>query len=170
MRKFALAPMSFALGVLTWMCFAVPLSLIYLAAVTSEEPARTAVLGTFAFVVVVYASVYFVFRPTRFEVDEANGLRIVWPVRARRIAKANVVEARRVSSAAFRTEYGYGMRIGAGGLWGGFGLLKTKSATFSMWISRTDDFVIVRLKDGRPLLLTPEEPAAFVEAVQRLVS
>ena len=169
MRKFALAPMSFALRALTWMCFAVPVSLLYLAAVITDEPARSAVLGTFVFVALVYASVYFVFRPTRFEVDDASGLRIVWPTRSRRIAKANIAEARRLSSAAFRNEYGYGMRIGAGGLWGGFGLLKTKSATFSMWISRTDDFVIVRLNDGRPLLLTPEEPAAFVEAVQRLV-
>jgi hypothetical protein len=169
MRTFALAPMTFALRALTWACFAVPASLLYLAAVTSEEPARTAILATCAFVALVYGSVYFVFRPTRFEVDDA-ALRIVWPVRARRIAKASITEARRLSSAAFRKEYGYGMRIGAGGLWGGFGLLRTKRATFSMWISRTDDFVIVRLNDGRPLLLTPEEPVAFVEAVQRLVS
>ncbi|MDB4997849.1 MAG: hypothetical protein JWM74_5281 [Myxococcaceae bacterium] len=161
--------MSFALGALTWMCFAVPVSLLYLAAVTTEEPARAAVVTTFAFVSLVYASVYFVFRPTRFEVDD-TGLRILWPIRARRVARTNIAEARRLSSAAFRKEYGYGLRIGAGGLWGGFGLLRTKRATFSMWVSRTDDFVIVRLNDGRPLLLTPEEPAAFVEAVQRLVS
>jgi hypothetical protein len=73
-----------------------------------------------------------------------------------------VTSARTITAQEFRREYGYGMRIGAGGLWGGFGLLKTGKTTFSMWISRTDRFVIVELKDARPLLITPEDPERFV--------
>jgi hypothetical protein len=56
--------------------------------------------------------------------------------------------------------------VGAGGLWGGFGLLKTERETFSMWISRTDRFVIVRLRNARPLLVTPDDPDRFVEDVK----
>jgi hypothetical protein len=57
------------------------------------------------------------------------------------------------------------MRIGAGGLWGGFGLLKTERETFSMWISRTDELVIVRLRGARSLLVTPEDPRRFVASL-----
>ncbi|MCU0242247.1 MAG: PH domain-containing protein, partial [Vicinamibacteria bacterium] len=59
------------------------------------------------------------------------------------------------------------MRIGAGGLWGGFGLLKTSRVTFSMWLSRTDRFVLVSLRDTRPLLITPENPERFIAALRR---
>ena len=37
--------------------------------------------------------------------------------------------------------------------------------TYSMWISRADPLVIVRLRRGRPLLLTPERPDEFADAV-----
>jgi hypothetical protein len=70
-----------------------------------------------------------------------------------------------VSGADFRAEYGLSIRIGAGRLWGGFGLLKTRRTTFSMWILRTDRLVIVELRGARPLLLTPETPERFVAAL-----
>jgi len=163
MRRFALAPMTTGLHVLTWVCFVVPLAQLY-GAVVSPPPVRAVLGASSLFVALIYASVWFVFRPTRFEVD-GDGLRIVWPIRWRLVAAANIAEARVVSSRDFRREYGNGMRIGAGGLWGGFGLLKTGRETFSMWISRTDAFVIVRLRDGRPLLLTPEDPDRFVDSL-----
>jgi hypothetical protein len=53
---------------------------------------------------------------------------------------------------------------------GGFGLLKTARETFSMWISRTDEFVIVRLRGERPLLVTPTNPARFVDVLTRGVA
>ena len=68
----------------------------------------------------------------------------------------------------FRRQYGFGMRVGAGGLWGGFGLLKTGRETFSMWISRTDAFVLVRLRGARTLLITPDRPREFLEALGEL--
>ena len=34
-----------------------------------------------------------------------------------------------------------------------------------MYISRTDQFVWIERKNGRPWLITPEEPDAFVRAV-----
>ena len=114
-----------------------------------------------ALVLASHATVWCFFRPTRFEVDGAS-LRIVWPLRSRTIARADVLAARIVTRAAFRAEYGYGIRIGASGLWGRFGLLKTWRTTFSMWISRTDRLVIVELRGARPLLVTPETPERFV--------
>jgi hypothetical protein len=57
------------------------------------------------------------------------------------------------------------MRVGAGGLWGAFGLLKTRRETFSMWISRTDRWVLVTLKGDRPLLITPDRAEEFVAQI-----
>jgi hypothetical protein len=160
---FRLAPMSPGLRVLTWALMLLPCA--FALATVVSPPVGRAVLGTTtALVVLSYALVGLAFRPTRFEVDDA-ALRIVWPVRSREIPRADVEAARRVDAAAFRAEFGLGARVGAGGLWGGFGLLKTRSTTFSMWISRTDAFVIVRLRGARPLLLTPDDPDGFVRAL-----
>lgn len=118
--------------------------------------------ASFGAVVLVYASVWFVWRPICFHVA-ADTLRIEWPIRVRDIPRSAVRSARTLTAKEFRREYGYGMRIGAGGLWGGFGLLKTQRGTFSMWISRFDRLVIVELDGARPLLISPEDPEEFAE-------
>ena len=158
---FHLAPMTRELRVVTWLLFAMPAIMLY-GALSAPFLIGAALFATTAFVALVYAGVWFGFRPSRFELD-AHALRIVWPLRSRVIERADIESARIVTSTEFRNEYGYGMRIGAGGLWGGFGLLKTSRETFSMWISRTDRFVIVQLRGARPLLLTPTLPERFVD-------
>lgn len=166
MRSFALAPMSTGLRVLTWICFLIP-AIELAGALATPAPVRTLLFGVFVFIALVYASVWFAWRPLRFEVD-GEGLRIVWPIRWRLVPVGALIDARLITSAEFRSEFGWGMRVGAGGLWGGFGWLKTRSVTFSMWVSRTDRFVIVRLADDKPLLLTPDHPEGFVEAIDRV--
>ncbi len=166
MDTFRLAPMSLALRVATWVLFLLPL-MFAVAAFSTPHPVAEVLWGSTGFIALVYASVWFGWRPSRFTLDE-HALRIVWPLRSRTIPRARVRDARIMSGPEFRREFGYGVRIGAGGLWGGFGLLKTARETFSMWISRMDAFVIVRLGDGeRPLLITPEEPERFVAALKR---
>jgi len=159
--------MNTVLRVATWICLFLPLLLLQ-GALVGPPIVRVILLCTFGFVVLIYASVWFVFRPTRFEVD-TFGLRIVWPTRLRLVPAAAILDARVMSSAEFRRAYGWGIRIGAGGLWGGFGLLKTAKETFSMWISRTDVMVVVRVRDAKPLLITPEQPRRFVESIRQLV-
>jgi hypothetical protein len=159
---FHLAPMTLNLRIATWLLFLLPLGMLYAAVSVPLLPVAYVLVGTTAFMFLIYASVWFVFRPSRFTID-AQHLRIDWPIRSRVIERADIEGAQIVTSEEFRREYGYGMRIGAGGLWGGFGLLKTGRETFSMWISRTDRFVIVKLKGARPLLLTPTLAERFVE-------
>jgi hypothetical protein len=156
--------MSPALRVLTWCLLGLPFA-FFAMALAAPRLVDAVMHGSTVFIVIVYASVWFAFRPTRFEVD-AKTLRIVWPVRSREIDRDAIVDARIVTASDFRREYGYGMRVGAGGLWGGFGLLKTGRETFSMWISRTDGFVVVRLREGRPLLMTPADPDGFVRMLK----
>lgn len=160
--------MSLSLRIMTWVVMIIPISFVVVT-LKVPSPLRWVMGGTTVFLFLTYASVWFFWRPTRFELGE-GGLKIIWPVRARFIPLHAIAGAREVSGREFRREYGYGMRIGAGGLWGGFGLLKTAKTTFSMWISRTDDLVIVTLREGRPLLITPEHPRQLVEAIERTLA
>lgn len=161
---FHLAPMTADLRIATWLLWALALGMGCVALATPFFVGAF-LFATAAFMVLTYASVWLGFRPSRF-VIEPEALTIEWPLRSRVIRRADIERARIVSAADFRREYGYGMRIGAGGLWGGFGLLKTGAETFSMWISRTDRYVIVTLRNDRPLLLTPTLPERFVELLE----
>ena len=71
-----------------------------------------------------------------------------------------------LSREAFRREFGWGVRIGAGGLWGGFGWLYTSKGLVGLYVSRTDRVVLVRRRAGRPLLVTPEDDERFVAALR----
>lgn len=163
-RVFPLAPMSPLLRAFTWAMFLVPLVFFGIEALVSPYVVAVFVAVALPVMALVYGSVWLVWRPTSFEVDGAS-LRICWPIRSRTIDRTTIRDVRFVSGAEFRREYGWGLRIGAGGLWGGFGLLKTRRETFSMWISRLDGFVLVRLRGARTLLLTPASPEELVRAL-----
>jgi hypothetical protein len=47
---------------------------------------------------------------------------------------------------AFRRELRLGVRIGAGGLWGGFSWLCHRGRALDLYVSRTDRLVLVRLE------------------------
>jgi len=114
------------------------------------------------------ALTWLAFRPTRFMVDEA-GLRIEWPIRMRSIPRSAIAGARLVKAGDFRRAHKLDVRIGVGGLWGTFGLLRGPRETFSTWVSRSDRWVVVRLTgSARPLLLTPAHPERFVAAIGAL--
>ena len=105
-------------------------------------------------------------RPTRFELTPGE-LRLVWPIRRRSIPRSRIAGARRISSAELRREFGFCARVGAGGLWGGFGWLWTSRAgLLDLYVSRLDGWVLVeRPAPDRPLLITPEDPDAFLAAL-----
>ncbi|HEY7142119.1 MAG TPA: PH domain-containing protein [Methylomirabilota bacterium] len=156
--------MSTDIRVLTGIALALPLVLA-VGGGLGRGPARGILLGVTALVLVLYASVWLLWRPTAFEVDAA-GLRILWPLRARGIPAREIGETVVLSREAFRREFGWGMRIGAGGLWGGFGWLYTSKGLLGLYVSRTDRVVLVRLRTGRPLLVTPEGDDRFVAALR----
>lgn len=56
------------------------------------------------------------------------------------------------------------MRIGAGGLWGGFGWLWTsRKGMVEFYVSRTDGFVLITRPNHLDILITPSTPEAFLE-------
>ncbi|THJ21640.1 MAG: hypothetical protein CAF45_012250 [Nitrospira sp. CG24E] len=117
------------------------------------------------FVVAIYAWVWFRFRPSKFVVHQ-RVLEVVWPLKRCEISRQDISNVRLIDGQELQNEIGWGMRVGAGGLWGGFGWLWTKRrGIVQMYISRTDCFVWIERADGRPWLVTPEQPEAFVRAL-----
>jgi hypothetical protein len=144
-------------GLVTKSLFAAPVAL---------GMAQPVLFGVAAFLALLYVAVWLWFRPLRFVVAP-DGLRIVWPLRWSHVAMGEIVEIQRLGAAEFRQEFGLGVRVGVGGLWGAFGLLVTGKETLVMYVSRADDLVLVRRASGRALLLTPADPARFVAALER---
>jgi hypothetical protein len=111
------------------------------------------------------AWVWLRFGPSRFSV-QGSGIEVIWPLKCRHIPRESIVSARVIDRQELKREIGSGMRVGAGGIWGGFGWLWTKRrGVVQMYISRTDGFVWIERAGGRPWLLTPEEPEEFVRAL-----
>ena len=164
--SFPLAPMSPLVRTLTTIIYAITALL-----------AAGAILGTapmfipLALVLLLYAWIWLRFRPTRFSVD-AQRLAIDWPLRRVELPRADIIAVRLVDRAQLKEAIGWGLRVGAGGLWGGFGRLWTKQrGLIHLYISRTDRFVWVERRHGKPWLITPDRPEEFVRLFdQRPVS
>lgn len=126
---------------------------------------KTLVMGPALLVVIIYAWVWLRFRPTAFVVRPA-ALDVIWPLKRREIRRDEISDVRLIDRQELRREAGWCMRVGAGGLWGGFGWLWTRRrGVVQMYISRTDGFVWIERIKGRPWLITPEDPEAFVHAL-----
>ena len=159
-KSFRLAPMSPLILVLTLVLLALPALFLAGAAL------RRGPLAVPGFVLVaIYGWVWLRFRPTHFVV-RAEGLEIVWPLKRRQLRRQNISDVRLIDRQELRAKTGWGVRIGAGGLWGGFGWLWTeRRGIVQMYISRTDGFVWIECADQRPWLITPEHPTAFARAL-----
>jgi hypothetical protein len=117
------------------------------------------------FLLALYAWVWLGFRPSRFAVHE-GGLQVIWPLKRLNIPREAISSARVIDRRELKREIGWGMRIGVGGLWGAFGWLWTRRrGVIRMYVTRTDHFVWIERADGRPWLLTPEDPEGFVHAL-----
>jgi hypothetical protein len=164
MTTFRLAPMTADMRVMTVVVLLVP-PVMLVASHSSPAPVHQGLLGVVGLMSLLYLSVWFAWRPSRFDIS-TRGLSIAWPIRSRQIAASDLGEIAVVGREDFRRDYGRGMRVGAGGLWGGFGLLVTSKETLAMYISRTDRFVIIKLRNARTLMITPEDPERFVAALR----
>jgi hypothetical protein len=161
-QVFELAPMSSLIRGLTLGLLALPF-VVLAAAWAAGTPAPAALVV--APLLLLYAAVWLWWRPTRFVLSE-HGLEIVFPARRKQVARAELGAGRIVSAAAFRAEFGFAVRIGVGGLWGGFGWLWTRRrGMVEFYVSRTDGLLLLERRGGRPLLITPVRPEALAAAL-----
>lgn len=159
-KSFRLAPMSPFIRTLTVAMFLLPLAFLAAAALGKAPLGIPGVL-----VAVIYAWIWLRFRPTRFVVHP-NRLEVLWPLKRRTLARHSIRGVQLIDTRALRAKAGRGVRVGAGGLWGGFGWLWTeRRGIVQMYVSRTDRFVWIERGRERPWLITPERPEAFVRAL-----
>ncbi|WP_202950294.1 PH domain-containing protein [Gloeocapsa sp. PCC 73106] len=118
-------------------------------------------------IILLYGSIWIWFRPSRFTIC-TDYLKIVFPGRQLKIPFQDILSVSSISIETFKGEFGWAMRIGAGGLWGGFGWLWTsKKGMLEFYISRVEEFVFIERLNKKSLLITPENPAEFVKILQR---
>jgi hypothetical protein len=97
-----------------------------------------------------------------------QAIEVVWPLKRRRLSRAEITNVRLLDVAALRREVGWGLRVGAGGLWGGFGWLWTRRrGIVQMYVSRTEGLVWIDRASHRPWLITPERPEDFLRALSQ---
>ena len=159
-KIFRLAPMSAPILALTSIVLLLPALFLLVSLVWRTQLALPGII-----LLILYAWVWARFRPSRFIIAQ-NGLGVVWPLKSRTIPRSEITDVRLMEAPTLRQEIGWGVRIGVGGLWGGFGWLWTKRrGLVQMYISRTDRFVWIERAGARAWLITPIDPEAFVRAL-----
>ena len=117
-------------------------------------------------VLLIYGWVWARFRPTAFVVHP-DSVEVIWPLKRRRIPRAEVSSVRVMDQQELRR----GRWVGAcgsvpAGLWGGFGWLWTsRRGIVQTYVSRLDRFVWIERGRERPWLITPDRPEEFVRAL-----
>lgn len=153
--------MSRSLAIMTVVVWGVPLVFAAIALTTDYAPARIFMIAMTVFIVATYGWTWARFRPSKFVLG-ASGMEVVWPAKRRSVPYAGMHSARIISRGELKDLVGFGMRVGAGGLWGAFGWLwTTKRGIVQMYISRLDQFIWIERGD-RPWLITPERPDQFL--------
>jgi len=157
---FHLAPMSPIIVVITLMLLALPVGFVVAVIAGASFHVTPCLIVT-----VIYAWIWLRFRPSRFVVQDRS-LEVIWPLKRRKIPRDSISSVRLLNREELKQEIGWGMRVGAGGLGGGFGWLWTKRhGIVQMYVSRTDEFVWIERGNDRPWLLTPNKPEIFVRAL-----
>jgi hypothetical protein len=157
---YRLAPMSPSILTLTLIVLALPPVFLVIAVFWTALLVRPAL-----FLVALYAWIWLRARPTAFVVHPRT-LEVIWPFRRREIRREDITAVRLIDAQSLRREVGGCVRVGVGGLWGGFGWLWTvRRGIVQMYVSRTDGLVWIERGAERPWLITPDRPAAFVEAL-----
>jgi Bacterial PH domain len=157
---YRLAPMSPDVLVVTLVLLPLPLVFLVLGALWT--PLLFAPAG---FILVIYAWIWLLARPTAFVV-RPRAVEITWPLKRGEIPRDDIQSVRIIDRPTLRRETGWGMRVGAGGLFGAFGYLwTTRRGLVRMFVSRTDRFVWIERRSERPWLITPDQPDAFVRAL-----
>ncbi|CAG7855960.1 hypothetical protein MCAMS1_00284 [biofilm metagenome] len=161
-KSFRLARMSMLIRSLTILLMALPLAFL----VASLFSARLFVVPALL-LIAVYAWIWLRFRPSQFIVHQ-GGIEVRWPLKRREIPREEISNVRVIDQQQLKKEIGWGMRVGAGGLWGGFGYLWTKRrGIVQIYVSRTDGYVWIECAGNWPWLITPERPEAFARALSR---
>jgi hypothetical protein len=163
-ERFALARMSRLILGVTVVLLALPPVLLLIATMNGAPVAAVALL-----MAGIYAWVWLRFRPTAFIV-RPDALDVIWPLKRRSLPRTTISHVQVIDHHELKRRIGFAIRIGAGGLWGGFGSLWTqRRGVLQMYVSREDGVVWIERTDGSPWLITPDDPERFADALRQTV-
>lgn len=160
--------------VVAWNLLVVGLLALLVGAVLALlSPPPAALLGFWAIMAgigLVYLLAWAFYRPRRFQVAR-SGLRVVFPCRSRVVPRADIVGVELVAGEdVWSAKSPLTARTGSTGLLGVYGICQSKQlGLIEIYATRLDGLVLIRRREGRPLLLTPEHPGEFVETVRTLL-
>jgi hypothetical protein len=158
---FRLAPMSAPILIMTLVAWGIPVALLSFPLLYGTR----FLIVPAMLILAIFGWIWLRFRPTEFRVGR-ECLDVIWPLKHRSLSLADFTAVRVLSGRTLRQEIGFGMRVGAGGVWGGFGWLwTTRRGLVQMYVSRADALVWIERGAERPWLITPEQPAIFVQTV-----
>ncbi len=163
-RWYPLAPMDRMFQVMTWVLLVLMAVLAGgFAIAAAREPEAWVGIPVTLFIALVIAGVWCYARPSGFELT-SDRLCIRFPLRTREVPLSDVVQGGRIT----KDEVGFVLRLcGAGGLWGGFGLMWSRNVgKFDAYISSLHAMVRIDRRDARPLVISPADPDAFVRELQ----
>jgi hypothetical protein len=162
MKIYRLASMSASIRNLTAVMFCIPIAMAVGAMIMTRY-----LVGPLVIVCLAYAWVWLRFRPTAF-IIHSDTLETIWPLKRREIQRGIIRSCRLISLPELKREAGICTRVGAGGLWGGFGWLWTqRRGIVQMYISRTNNMVWIECWRERPWLITPERPEEFIQELSQ---
>jgi len=151
--------MSGSIRVITYIIEVLPLPLVYFG-FANHNP------GLFIwalFLILLIAGVWLWMRPAHYELD-GRALTIVWPLRKYVVLRSSISRARVLGRSDVKKELGSALRIGVGGLFGGFGLLWTRRrGLIRFYITRVDTFVMIDRSNDRSLLISVDDPHGMVK-------
>ncbi|UHD16682.1 hypothetical protein [Thiocapsa bogorovii] len=109
-HHFRLAPMTIDVLVLTLVLLLVPVVILIAMLMLSLS-----LLVPLLLICLAYAWVWLRFRPSAFILDD-EGLEVVWPLKRRRIRRADIRDVHLTDRLALRRDLGWRFRVGAGGV------------------------------------------------------
>ena len=164
--RFSLAPMSPLIKGVTIALWLLPLFFGVNALWT-----RSLEIGIiFVFLIALYVAVWLFCRPSQFVIDPDN-LEIQFPLWRRKVPIKDISTVHIDDRTDFEREFGWAVRIGVGGLWGGFGWLWTqRQGLIEFYISRLDRFIVINRLTEKTLVITPSNSSLFLNTLREILS
>jgi len=118
----------------------------------------------FAMIIIVILT--YGFSPKGYVMEEGE-LTILRPFKAKNYPLSDIQS---VSEVEKKNLKGSIRTFGVGGLFGYFGLFRNNTYGNMVWYAtRRDRFVVIERSNGKTIVITPDDPAAFVAAYQAIV-
>lgn len=121
---YRLAPMSRSLAIMTVVLWGIPLVFAVIAVTTDFLPAMIFMIAMTVFIAGIYCWTWIRFRPSEFVLGD-GAMEVIWPAKRRQVPYVGMHSAKIITRRELKDLVGFGMRVGAGGLWGAFGWLWT---------------------------------------------